>query len=443
MSDRFSAASEASTSGSSEPGCESSSKPNPTPGADASSTGTGPTSPAMRTYETSVLAFMTTESFDSGMSEEVSPALRVGSGLGIASPPAILTSSAAASPAKTSASPAAAPDSPAPDPACSSSSPESQMSLFAQADGSSLRTSPACSIPKVDEISQSFYGRWATSGFTTSPGECWTADTSECPNGGDASSSLQDVLLAEVPKRFFLSPRAAAGILRRAEKRGRELPPALAEALTALASAHPDDARKTMRTSSPGSASPPDTANGSTTTPTTSLSPTPLTEWQEEPTTTAPKQTISSPPQTISSPPLSSADPAEGGPRPSAPATTPTATSSPTPSEPKASTPARTEPDEEPPSFLSENQRAEVLETPYARQLTTGGGKPGQGYPAARIGSTVRRLTPTECERLQGFPDGHTIPSPTAPATPRWGTPSPSTCSNGSGAGSSPMRKDG
>ena len=28
--------------------------------------------------------------------------------------------------------------------------------------------------------------------------------------------------------------------------------------------------------------------------------------------------------------------------------------------------------------------------------------------PAASFGSTVRRLTPTECERLQGFPDGHT-----------------------------------
>lgn len=28
--------------------------------------------------------------------------------------------------------------------------------------------------------------------------------------------------------------------------------------------------------------------------------------------------------------------------------------------------------------------------------------------PFARIQSTVRRLTPRECERLQGFPDDHT-----------------------------------
>ena len=57
---------------------------------------------------------------------------------------------------------------------------------------------------------------------------------------------------------------------------------------------------------------------------------------------------------------------------------------------------------------FSENQRAEVIEHEYAHQLTTGGGKPGQGYPAVRVASAVRRLTPTECERLQGFPDGWT-----------------------------------
>lgn len=57
---------------------------------------------------------------------------------------------------------------------------------------------------------------------------------------------------------------------------------------------------------------------------------------------------------------------------------------------------------------FSENQRGEVLETDYARQITAGGGKPGQGYPAVRMGMAVRRLTPRECERLQGFPDDWT-----------------------------------
>lgn len=58
---------------------------------------------------------------------------------------------------------------------------------------------------------------------------------------------------------------------------------------------------------------------------------------------------------------------------------------------------------------VSENQRGEVLETPYSHQLTTGGGTPGQGYGAVRQESAVRRLTPLECERLQGFPDRWTL----------------------------------
>ena len=57
---------------------------------------------------------------------------------------------------------------------------------------------------------------------------------------------------------------------------------------------------------------------------------------------------------------------------------------------------------------LAQNQRGELLETSISHQLTAGGGKPGQGYPAARIDQAVRRLTPTECERLQALPDGWT-----------------------------------
>lgn len=49
------------------------------------------------------------------------------------------------------------------------------------------------------------------------------------------SVTLSAVLMKRVSPRYFLSPKAAAGILRRAQKRGRELPPALRQALTALA----------------------------------------------------------------------------------------------------------------------------------------------------------------------------------------------------------------
>lgn len=39
--------------------------------------------------------------------------------------------------------------------------------------------------------------------------------------------------------------------------------------------------------------------------------------------------------------------------------------------------------------------------------MGTGSGK-GVATVAALVGAQVRRLTPTECERLQGFPDGYT-----------------------------------
>lgn len=65
--------------------------------------------------------------------------------------------------------------------------------------------------------------------------ECWTLNSSECPNGA-AVSSLSDVLeTLGVPVKFFLSQKAAAGILLRAEKRGRSLPPSLEAALVAVA----------------------------------------------------------------------------------------------------------------------------------------------------------------------------------------------------------------
>jgi DNA (cytosine-5)-methyltransferase 1 len=56
-----------------------------------------------------------------------------------------------------------------------------------------------------------------------------------------------------------------------------------------------------------------------------------------------------------------------------------------------------------------ENQRGEVdyVDPPHA--LASGGGKPGQGYCGVQQAMAVRRLTPRECERLQGFPDDYTL----------------------------------
>jgi hypothetical protein len=56
--------------------------------------------------------------------------------------------------------------------------------------------------------------------------------------------------------------------------------------------------------------------------------------------------------------------------------------------------------------------------------LTPNGGRAGIGVGAVAAGMAVRRLTPVECERLQGFPDNYTnIPwrgKPEAPDGPRY-----------------------
>lgn len=62
---------------------------------------------------------------------------------------------------------------------------------------------------------------------------------------------------------------------------------------------------------------------------------------------------------------------------------------------------------------FAENSRAEVRleggDGSLVGALSTGGGKAGQGCPTISIMGLVRRLLPIECERLQGFPDGHTL----------------------------------
>lgn len=61
---------------------------------------------------------------------------------------------------------------------------------------------------------------------------------------------------------------------------------------------------------------------------------------------------------------------------------------------------------------FAENSRSEIRleggDGSRVGALSTGGGKPGQGQPCIATEMSVRRLTPMECERLQGFPDGHT-----------------------------------
>jgi hypothetical protein len=226
MSDPFSAGSAASTSASNEPDTTSSGSASPTGGDGPCSPHGSPEPPATTTFET----------FRQNMEGEVfaSPPVLRAKATG-ANQPMLLISSAEDSPARTSPSPDDEPDSTETEAPSSSSSHGSQISLFQPEGMCSLRTFPDFFPPTVDAISPSYWRRWPSSGFTTSPGECWTADTSECPSGAAASSSLADVLEETVAPRYFLSPKAAAGILRRAETRGRSLPSHLYRALETVA----------------------------------------------------------------------------------------------------------------------------------------------------------------------------------------------------------------
>lgn len=61
-------------------------------------------------------------------------------------------------------------------------------------------------------------------------GEYWTLNTGASPKDA-VESSLSRILQETVPRRYYLSKTACLGILRRAEERGKDLPPQLEAAL--------------------------------------------------------------------------------------------------------------------------------------------------------------------------------------------------------------------
>ena len=95
---------------------------------------------------------------------------------------------------------------------------------------------PSAVSPKTDYL---FLDLRKESGITpvawsvtdgASRGGSMTLNTGECPSAA-RESTLSQILQANVPEKYFLSAKACAGILRRAEKRGKELPKMLREAL--------------------------------------------------------------------------------------------------------------------------------------------------------------------------------------------------------------------
>ena len=108
--------------------------------------------------------------------------------------------------------------------------------------GSSGKTYPAFCRKTTDGLLEPSSGRWATSGMG-GPTASWTrsmcewTDTLVPSPSDDGVCSLSHVLedSRAVPERFYLSQKACVGILRRAERRGKTLPPLLLEALRSVA----------------------------------------------------------------------------------------------------------------------------------------------------------------------------------------------------------------
>jgi hypothetical protein len=73
---------------------------------------------------------------------------------------------------------------------------------------------------------------WCNARGLKSHGGYWTHNIGEYPNE-ESESSLSRILqpMEDVPEKYYLSPRACRGILRRAQERGKKLPEELRIAL--------------------------------------------------------------------------------------------------------------------------------------------------------------------------------------------------------------------
>ena len=99
---------------------------------------------------------------------------------------------------------------------------------------SSGKTSQDVCRPTEDGTLAPSQGRWLNSGIA-SDGVCLTHNTSESPRD-DVESLLLDVLQdsRNISDKYCLSQKAAEGVLRRAEKRGKTLPETLLNALRGI-----------------------------------------------------------------------------------------------------------------------------------------------------------------------------------------------------------------
>ena len=111
-----------------------------------------------------------------------------------------------------------------------------QLTLFTQEQPYG-KTSPEPSQATKEQTSASSSQVWLRSGRIRKSTPCWTRNTSESPNVEEEYFSSLSLILQpakDVPTRYYLSPRAAEGIMRRADRRGKILPEMLKKALMQL-----------------------------------------------------------------------------------------------------------------------------------------------------------------------------------------------------------------
>ena len=242
----------------------------------------------------------------------------------------------------------------------------------------------------------------------------WIANTLEFRSDA-AESTLSDILEARVHQKYFLSKKAAIGILRRAAKRKRDLPPELESALRSVS-----EGREAVATtiplptpSLPGH-SPQEKAIGKTN--------------QQKPLSSTDGRTQlsageSAYPLSMEAPPSSQ----EQSPRTrqpdavTAPTQSPAVSSTAPPTTQAVATGTNSDwPDPSTANRPTAEGVALSLPQPSEEvELELAGPEATQA--SLNFTWLVRRLTPTECERLQGFPDGWTLL--TDPGTPPLETP--------------------
>ena len=109
--------------------------------------------------------------------------------------------------------------------------------FYKKRSGSSSRKAPMCLCLTVDGQWQDTCLEQTAAGL--SRGGYLMRSFGESPSAAVASR-LSQILEANAPQKYYLSAKACLGIIRRAERRGKELPPTLREALMAQSKAVSD-----------------------------------------------------------------------------------------------------------------------------------------------------------------------------------------------------------